>query len=134
MAKKFFSIKEAEAVLPTISPLVNRAQVLKEALERHEQVTLRQRVMTDGSEESIEFGEYFDSELTSLKERFYNAVEKIESSGAVIRDIDQGLVDFYTRFEGREVFLSWREGEQKIRFWHEPHDGAAGRKRILELK
>jgi hypothetical protein len=134
MAKRYFSINEAEDLLPSLSPLLTRAQALKDELDVKEQVAVRQRIMTDGSEESIDFDDVYDCDANGTKEEFYATVEKIEAMGAIIRDLDQGLIDFYTEFEGRDVFLSWRHGERKIRFWHEEGEGGAGRKRILELK
>src|ERR671916_3363847 len=46
----------------------------------------------------------------------------------VLRDLDQGLVDFPTLRGGAEVYLCWREGEDEIAFWHEPEAGFAGRR------
>ncbi|MBR9692491.1 DUF2203 domain-containing protein [Candidatus Woesearchaeota archaeon] len=136
MERKYFDIPEAEATLPTISPLLRRAQQIWDRLESFEQVSIRKKIMTDGSQESYDFSDLddiSDSQLLRLKEDFYATVENIESTGAFIRDLDQGMLDFYTKFEGREVFLSWRQGEKRIRFWHEADEGASGRKRILEF-
>ena len=45
----------------------------------------------------------------------------------VLRDLDRGLVDFPGLREGREVYLCWEEGEDEVRFWHEPDAGFGGR-------
>ena len=45
----------------------------------------------------------------------------------VLRDLDRGLVDFPSLRDGREVYLCWLEGEDEIRFWHEPDAGFGGR-------
>jgi len=114
---------------------VQRAQGIKMRIDRYERISLKRRVMTDGSSEYLdEVGETYDGELQGLKESFYETVERLESTGAILRDVDAGIVDFYTRFEGRDVFLCWRLGERKVRFWHEEEEEAAGRKRIIEVK
>ena len=136
MVRKYFDIAEAEATLPIISPLLRRAQQIWDRLESFEQVSIKKRIMTDGSQESYDFSDLddiTDTQLHRLKEDFYATVESIESTGALIRDLDQGIIGFFTKFEGREVFLSWRQGEKRIRFWHEADESAAGRKRIIEL-
>ncbi len=135
MVRKYFGIPEAEDLLPSLAPLLNKAQRLKNKLERYEQVTLRKRIRTDGSEDSIDFdsSEILDADFQAIKEKFYQAVEKIESKGCIVRDLDEGVLDFYAQFEGREVFLCWRQGEKRITHWHEADEGYAGRKRILEL-
>jgi hypothetical protein len=48
--------------------------------------------------------------------------------GIVLRDIEQGLIDFPSVREGREVFLCWRFGEDTVGFWHEIDTGFQGRK------
>jgi hypothetical protein len=46
----------------------------------------------------------------------------------VLRDLDRGLLDFPALRHGREVYLCWQEGEDAIRYWHEPEAGFAGRR------
>ncbi len=133
MAGKQFSIGDAERLLPTLSPLVLRAQRLKTKLEEYEEVSLRRRIMTDGTED-LELPEPLDAEHQGLKEDFYKAVDRVNNHGCILRDVENGVVDFATRFEGRDVFLSWRIGETRITHWHENEDNFAGRKRILELR
>ena len=45
-----------------------------------------------------------------------------------LKDIEQGLIDFRTEREGREVYLCWKLGEPDIRWWHELDAGFAGRR------
>ena len=46
----------------------------------------------------------------------------------VLRDLDRGLVDFPSLLDGREIYLCWEEGEDRIGFWHEPDTGFTGRR------
>lgn len=62
----------------------------------------------------------------SLKE----AIENIEATGCVVKDLDTGLLDFPSRIDGQEVYLCWKLGEDRIRFWHRQDEGFAGRKPI----
>ncbi len=133
MVRRYFSIGEAERLLPKISGTVKTAQRLKRRIEAYGAVT--KKLMTDGTEEyAVLESEILDTEYTALKERFYACVEKVDALGAVLRDVDQGVVDFYARFEGRDIFLCWHLGERRIAHWHEEDEGFAGRKRILEIK
>ena len=43
----------------------------------------------------------------------------------------EGLVDFIGRHEGRDVYLCWKLGEERITHWHELNAGFAGRKPVL---
>jgi hypothetical protein len=50
--------------------------------------------------------------------------------GVLVKDLDIGLIDFLTHYQGREVCLCWKLGEERIRFWHGTGEGFAGRKPI----
>jgi hypothetical protein len=55
---------------------------------------------------------------------------ELQSAGIVLRDLERGLVDFPALRDGREVYLCWELGEDRVEFWHELEAGFAGRQRI----
>ncbi len=57
-------------------------------------------------------------------------IERIQSAGAQVKDLDEGLLDFPAVREGEEILLCWRLGEDEIGFWHGPDEGFAGRKAL----
>lgn len=59
-----------------------------------------------------------------------DAAERVEQAGAMIKDLDIGLIDFLSRYQGQAVCLCWKLGEDKIRFWHGLEEGFRGRKPI----
>ena len=61
-----------------------------------------------------------------------SVIEEVQELGCVVKDLDMGLVDFPTLFEGQEVYLCWKLGEPAITFWHGVDEGFAGRKAIDE--
>tara|TARA_B100000315_G_C14365976_1_gene490673 strand:+ start:240 stop:680 length:441 start_codon:yes stop_codon:yes gene_type:complete len=65
--------------------------------------------------------------------RFQKTLNDLDAMGCQLKDLDQGLVDFFTVHEGQLVFLCWKEGEDKIRFWHHLEDGFPGRRPVEEL-
>jgi len=67
-----------------------------------------------------------DASTGALREVF----ERIEQMGVLVKDLDIGLIDFLTLYQGREVCLCWKLGEERIRFWHGTDEGFAGRKLI----
>jgi hypothetical protein len=57
------------------------------------------------------------------------AAGELEAVDIVLRDIDQGLIDFPSLREGEEVYLCWLlDEEDAIGFWHEPEAGFGGRR------
>jgi len=69
-----------------------------------------------------------DGSARVLREVF----EKIEQIGVLVKDLDIGLIDFLTLYQGQEVCLCWKLGEDRIRFWHGMEEGFPGRKPIDE--
>ena len=63
-----------------------------------------------------------------LAETLKSALEKIQATGCVVKDLDIGLLDFPAMINDEEVYLCWRLGEERIRFWHRQDEGFAGRK------
>jgi hypothetical protein len=70
------------------------------------------------------------SKLVLDFERFDELIHKIHDTGAQIKDINIGLLDFPAQRDGREVYLCWKFGEGDIAFWHEVDAGYAGRQPI----
>ena len=66
----------------------------------------------------------------SAASRLQAVMEAIQEHGCHVKDLDTGLLDFPTLYEGQEVYLCWRLGEQRIEFWHAIEDGFRGRKPI----
>lgn len=72
-------------------------------------------------------------ELRELSASVREALDGIESLGGYVKDLDVGLVDFLSSFEGRDIFLCWKLGEQRVVHWHEIDEGFSGRQKILDL-
>ena len=67
-----------------------------------------------------------DTSAAALK----SALAHIERTGAMVKDLDIGLIDFLSIYRGREVCLCWKLGEDRICFWHGTEEGFRGRKPI----
>src|SRR5580704_10090993 len=69
-------------------------------------------------------------ERNRLEESLQAAVERIHETGCIVKDLDIGLLDFPSRLNNEAVYLCWRLGEDRIRFYHRQDEGFAGRKPI----
>src|SRR5215813_7868059 len=127
-----FTLQEAESLLPEVSAQIQEAVALKAACQEAESAmeSLRQKLMLLGGvivdrARAQAVRQHRDESLERLKA----TVARLQETGAVVKDLDQGLVDFPTLFRGQEVYLCWKMGETEIRFWHGV-EGFIGRKPI----
>ena len=68
--------------------------------------------------------------LNSIVSKFYQSIEDLESTGVILKGLDEGLLDFPAMRFNEEIWLCWKEGETEIKFWHEKDVGFMGRKPI----
>ena len=73
-----------------------------------------------------------DSEMTGAMERLEKEIQKLEELGCVLKDMNIGLIDFPAVRLGTRVWLCWKLGEENVSFWHDLHEGYAGRKPVEE--
>lgn len=70
---------------------------------------------------------------TVINERLADLNEELEKIGCEIKDYHLGLVDFPSLFNGKEIFLCWKLGEEQIDHWHAVDEGYTGRRPIADL-
>jgi hypothetical protein len=132
---RYFTLPQAEKLLPEVASAIREAISHKSAYQQAEEewqsfasrVTMLGGVRVDHSK-VMDQKRRRESSALLLKQ----AVERIQEYGCVVKDLDIGLIDFPTLFQGEEVYLCWKLGESGIQFWHGVHEGFRGRKQIDE--
>ena len=66
-------------------------------------------------------------ELALHAQNLRELADELALSGCELKDPDRGLIDFLSLREGREIYLCWYLGEERINYWHYLHTGFAGR-------
>ena len=132
---KRFTLAEAESLLPSVDRLLRKAIELKSTYGGAERSveSYQKRILLMGGivvdrTRALEVREKRDEAAAALRA----VVEEVKDIGCLVKDLDIGLVDFPTLFQGREVYLCWKLGESSIGFWHGVDEGFAGRKAIDE--
>jgi hypothetical protein len=127
-----FTPDEANELLPTVRPLVERMVEAKRALDaaQAEADDVSTRISgTGGGLPPARLAEV-DAGVNRRATELAGALEEIQALGVVVKDLDTGLVDFPSVRDGRDVLLCWRLGEDEVAFWHGYDDGFAGRRPI----
>jgi hypothetical protein len=125
--EKTFRLDEANAIVPRLHGLMERLQ--RGALRLHDEMSDLARST------GVEIASLTPDELLRqrpaarvLVEELDAVVQEIEASGAHLKDVQLGLVDFPAEKDGEVVYLCWQFGEPEVGFWHRMEDGFAGRK------
>ena len=119
-----FTIQDANKVLPSVIKKFNNIVNLKNEVTRiQSDVETNPRYMSSFKDYMIK-----KQELNTAITNFYKAVEDLESTGVMIKSIEEGLLDFPSLRFNEEVLLCWKEGETEIKFWHGKDEGFMGRK------
>jgi hypothetical protein len=130
MPPRHFTLDQANALLTEVRPLAEQLVEHRRSLARaqSERRQFVNRIAGNGA--GVD-----PSELADLDERIAKAltgiarcVNAIHELGAVVKDPDEGLVDFPARIDGLDVYLCWKLGEDVIEYWHGIDEGFAGRK------
>ena len=130
---RYFTLEEARAALPVVGRGIREGVHAKTRyLEAEKAIQdLAQRIlMMGGISVDTAAAEAWKSQRDSNAQTLKNCMERIESLGVLVKDLDVGLVDFPTLFRGEEVYLCWRMDEDDIGHWHGVNEGFGGRKPI----
>ncbi len=121
-----FTLKEANTTLPSvIKKFKNIVSIKNELVRIQSEMESDPRYMSSFKDYVIK-----KQELNSALTNFYKAIEELESTGVVIKSIDEGLLDFPSLRFNEEIWLCWKEGETEIKFWHGKDEGFNGRKPV----
>ncbi len=119
---RHFTLEEANAALEIVRPLV------KEILETRQRIVARRPDVWPVLQAAIgNGGSRAAGEMVNEFIHLDALVRRLQATGAELKDVNTGLVDFLSVREGREVYLCWQYDEAEIRYWHELHTGFAGR-------
>jgi len=122
----YFTVKSANEILPIVIKKYEHAKQQKDLIIKTEQ-ELTHRMSTEDS--LIDYAT-LKQKLNSVVTKFYQSLEDLESTGVVVKQLDQGLLDFPAKRFEQEIWLCWKEGETEVKFWHEKDSGFMGRKPI----
>ena len=122
---RYFTVEQANEALKTLKPLVQEMLAIRQSiLERQpENWPALQKAIGNGGSKAASL---LAQEFTRLNE----LARQIQSAGVLLKDINLGLLDFPSLRDGREVYLCWRHGEERVEFWHDLDAGYAGRQKL----
>jgi hypothetical protein len=131
-SNRFFTLEEANALIPALDRIVARQMAWESEIEGRLRSLAK---LTGSAPRRLSPADDDSPEVQSLKAdlaerigRYQKGWEEVTTLGAIVKDTRLGLVDFYGRLDGRTVWLCWKYGEARIEFFHELDSGFSARK------
>lgn len=124
--RRTFSLIEANRSLPLVQ------RIVRDIVDTHAECSHLQ-----ASIEATPKGKKIDeleAKLEGRLSRLHGLVEEINTVGCELKDCSTGLIDYLSRHQGRDIYLCWKLGEERINYWHELHSGFAGRQPVSVLQ
>jgi hypothetical protein len=138
MAEEFrhFTLTEAERTLVEVEPVLIEAMEGRRAIAEVEESlagVARRIGMLGGSLVSQSDVSEMRTRYNQIGVKLQRALETIQATGCLVKDLDMGLLDFPAILNDEEVLLCWRLGEDRIRYYHGVNEGFQGRKPLDPL-
>jgi hypothetical protein len=130
---KLFSLTEAERLRRQVEPMLIEAMNARRRMgELDAQLgALAERIQRSGGLLiPYESTARLRLERNRSEEAVQTTIDQIHATGCIVKDLDVGLLDFPSRLNNEDVYLCWRLGEDRIRFYHRQDEGFSGRKPI----
>jgi hypothetical protein len=125
-----FTLEEANEALLELRPIVERMVQHRRNLTaaQVQQAELVARIAGNGGDmvpsDLHEAAETIQREADAISD----CAEQINSAGAEVKSLEDGLLDFPAKRGDEVVLLCWKLGEDEIHYWHRVDEGFAGRK------
>jgi len=128
---QYFTLEEANRTLSYVGPIVQdivRAyQKWRKGMRELELLSAQ----SGGDAAELKQQQSLRVEIDEVAQRIHRYLDELSAVGCVFKGFDDGLVDFLSRLEGRDVYLCWKLGEAEVGYWHELNAGFAGRKELI---
>ena len=125
-----YGVEEANRVATEIRPTLETLRQERRELERLQgridALTLATAGAAATNPDAAELRQARE-ERERLATRMRRGIHAIQSRGVLLKDLERGLVDFYSLMGDRLVFLCWQLGESEVSHWHTLEGGFAGR-------
>jgi hypothetical protein len=127
----YLQLQDIEYILPRVERIVKKIQHLNKTIQLVNTVEIQ---VKSNNYNKLHYVTKFNKAFHRLSYEYYKNRYVLEKMGCFVKDLDTGLVDFLSFFEGREIFFCWKIGENRVTHWHEVDSGFSGRKKIIDLE
>jgi hypothetical protein len=132
---KMLTLEEANALLPQVRAILKSLRDLRDRVLRIQaQIEIEEMTgvgsdgrLTPAAQNAVTIQM---DEFQVHTNQFENLLEELFQLGAHLKDLNRGLIDFYSVRDEKVVFLCWIEGESEIQHWHTIEGGFQSRQSL----
>ena len=124
---KTFTLTEAQVLLPAVKALLERARdaaLRGDALENAMQELTQRIFLSGGMHVDVPAAAKRRADKDKALADARESLQEIESIGVTIGDSEDGLLEFPSHWQGREILLCWSAGDAEIEHWREVAEGS----------
>jgi hypothetical protein len=126
---KRFTLDEATAMLPLVRSIVSDiCQVFRSVTSRRSEL---HRLLRKGNRGA---GRIYDDEMAESRadlqaeyDQIWRFREELESLGIILRQPEEGLIEFPTTIDSQAAFYSWRLGESAVTYFRLANESSGTR-------
>jgi hypothetical protein len=132
---KVLTLEEANASLPQVKVILKSLRELRDKVLRI-QAQIEIEEMTGANSEGLlslsaqKAVALQMSEFQAQTQHFEALLKELFDLGAHLKDLNIGLIDFFSLRNKEMVLLCWKEGEPEIQHWHTLEGGFQNRQRL----
>jgi hypothetical protein len=130
MKLTLFSVEEANRTADELRPMLDRLVHAKQEFDQLQEsvdvLSLASAGAATTNPDAVEL-RTVHARRTELAEELTRGVQAVQRRGCLIKDLDKGLVDFYSLSGDRLIFLCWHLSESEVAHWHTLEGGYSTR-------
>ncbi|MGC8489112.1 MAG: DUF2203 domain-containing protein [Clostridia bacterium] len=131
MATRYFTIAEANRLVPSLNETMQRLRELQnDARGKYEEMRRIRQVgyRPDGNLIMLPDYQRAKQDFDQLVHEANRLLGEVHEMGCRVTDVELGLVDFPARLDSHEVYLCWQLGESQVAYYHGLREGYVGRR------
>ena len=119
---RHWTVREANAALAYLGPRIDELRGYLDRVNSSDSVEGFARAAAEAG------GGWPGAAPADAAVRLDMGLRELQALDIVVRDLEQGLIDFPALRDGEEVYLCWLRDEPRVTHYHHPEAGFTGRR------
>jgi hypothetical protein len=133
--QRTFTAEEANEALAELRPVAERMVTHRRALSeaQRRQTELVVKIAGNGGDLGPSDLEEAAAAIQREADAIADCIRVLDEAGVQVKSLEEGLLDFPSLRDGKDIFLCWKVGEERVAWWHGVDEGFAGRKPLDDV-